>query len=159
MMYMKNWLISDSAYNLSRDELQRAVDSIHAAAYGGESGGTFKNFGGSNPITVTVTPSGQVILSKNNTRPTDAAISKAYEIFGKDNVAVVERRGKNYDTKGLNLSNGGLANHSEVRGIQETKNLYGSAQDSIQAYLRNKLNNGVLNPAEQEVTNKLNIDT
>ena len=125
--------VQGSAYNWPQQELQSAVDSIHAAGYNGEPGGRFRDFGGSNPITITVNPNGTVIVSKNNGRPNIDSISKAKEIFGND-VVIVEGRGKNYSGSTTMTNNGFqiLSNHSEVRGIQESNIRFGTSQDSKQ---------------------------
>ena len=124
--------VKGSAYNLPSNELQTAIDSIHAAAYGGSAGGTFRNHGGENPLTLTVTHKGDIILSAKNSKPLDDAIAKAYELFGEENVTVVSGKGKHYDARGKQLNEGALVKHSEVRGIQQVKIMNGTAEGAKQ---------------------------
>jgi RHS repeat-associated protein len=97
---------NSSVYNWSNDDIQTATDKIHTA----QSGDTW--YGNKNPIAVTVSADGRVIVSKNNGVPGPKARAKAIEIFG----SAVEfvRGGEKSDYK--KTIRGG--NHAEARGIQ-----------------------------------------
>ena len=89
----------------TNDDIQRATDSIHNAQYEG------KWYGSKNPIAVTVTSDGRVIVSKNNGIPGPKSRQMAIQIFG-DNVEFV-RGGKE-----SNYVGGPDPHHAEARGIQ-----------------------------------------
>jgi len=89
----------------TNDDIQRAVDSIHNAQYHG------KWYGAKNPISVTISVDGRVIISKNNYAPGSKSRLMATQIFG-DSVEFVRGGAKNNYAYGENV------NHAEARGIQ-----------------------------------------
>lgn len=95
-------------------ELQRAVDSIHNAQYGG------KWWGNLCPMAVTVGPEGQVIVTKNGgpVRADSQAGQMAIQLFG-SNVELPAGRGSNYWRIGGDTEN----RHAEARGIRAVINL------------------------------------
>ena len=92
-------------YKWSKKKLQQAVEEIHKAQFG-ES-----HFGLKNPMTLTVTPSGRIILSKVGGVPGPKARAAAEAIFGKGNVEFV-KGGKGASAPGAN------GHHAEARAIQ-----------------------------------------
>ena len=95
---------------MSDDELIDAANQINKAQYGDSF------YGKKNPITVSATKNGNVIISKNNGIPGRKSRAKAIEIFG-DKVEFAGGRGANFDCKkwGVNIPS---PNHAEARGIQ-----------------------------------------
>ncbi len=99
--------IGNSTREYSPLELQKAVDSIHEAAYGHKErkelladGSEVKKYtfkdqkGGNAPIALTITSDGDIILS-SNTKLKDKSIQKAYELFGAENVTIVGSKKEN----------------------------------------------------------------
>ena len=99
-------ILNKSVKRWSNEDIQRAVDSIHDAQYGN------KWYGNLNPISVTISKSGNVIVSKNNGVPGPKARAKATQIFGNQVEFVKGGKKSNYQ----NTARGG--NHAEARGIQ-----------------------------------------
>ena len=99
-------ILNKSVKRWSNEDIQRAVDSIHDAQYGN------KWYGNLNPISVTISKSGNVIVSKNNGVPGPKARAKATQIFGNQVEFVKGGKKSNYQ----NTTRGG--NHAEARGIQ-----------------------------------------
>jgi len=89
----------------TNDDIQRAVDSIHNAQYHG------RWYGALNPISVTISADGKVVVSKNNGVPAPKSRAMAAQIFG-NNVEFV------WDGKKTNYVGGKNTNHAEARGIQ-----------------------------------------
>jgi RHS repeat-associated protein len=85
--------------------LQRAVDEIHYAEYGGS------YFGTKNPITVSVTPGGRVVVSQVGGLPGRHARARADEIFKGHKVEYVG------GGESANPPHGVDNHHSEARGI------------------------------------------
>src|SRR5262245_23967656 len=84
--------------------LQRAVDEIHHAQYRGDP------FGTKNPMTVSVTPNGRVVVSQVSGLPGPRARAKAEEIFKGHPVEFVGG-GESANAPGVN------GHHAEARGI------------------------------------------
>jgi len=95
-------------------ELQRAVDSIHNAQFGGHWRGNLC------PMAITVGPEGQVIVTRNRrpVRENSQAGQMATQIFG-SNVIFPVGYGSNYWRIGGDTTN----RHAEARGIRAVINL------------------------------------
>jgi hypothetical protein len=96
------------------EEMQSAIDRIHEAQFGKGGQGI--------PMTLTVTPSGRVILTQVGQRPGPNARAKANEILG-ERVEIPE------GTTRLNAAGEG-GTHSEARGLQAAGS---EAENAIQA--------------------------
>ena len=95
---------------MTDDELIDAANQINKAQYGNSF------FGKKNPITVSATQNGNVVISKNNGIPGRRSRAKAIEIFG-NKVEFAGGRAANFDVNrwGINVPK---PNHAEARGIQ-----------------------------------------
>ena len=105
-------IIESNPYNWEARILQKCIDEIHAAEYGYteredtlSNGTTVKKYsygsdgsrsGGKEPMALTLIKKGKVIVSSNQTKIGDKAKQKAYEIFGKENVEIVEGPGTRF---------------------------------------------------------------
>jgi RHS repeat-associated protein len=87
-------------------ELQHATDRIHEAQYGDDAYAASRN-----PMTLTETPGGRLVLSRVKGIPGPAARAMTDEIFGEGNVEFVEG-GERANAPGAK------GHHSEARGIQ-----------------------------------------
>ena len=101
-------VIASNPYNWDAKVLQQHMDAIHAAQYKpreriekAPDGTTtikyaYGEYGGKEPMAITITKEGKVILSSNQENIKEKAIQKAYELFGEENVDVVQGRGQRY---------------------------------------------------------------
>ena len=101
-------VIASNPYNWDAKVLQQHMDAIHAAQYKtreriekAPDGTTtikyaYDGRGGKEPMAITITKEGKVILSSNQENIKEKAIQKAYELFGEENVDVVQGRGQRY---------------------------------------------------------------
>jgi hypothetical protein len=87
----------------SDEELQAAIDQIHAAQFGPGKGKGI-------PYAVTVSRSGRVVISAVDQKPGPYAVAKAREIFGED-VEIVEGTARTH-------APGPGGQHAEARGLQ-----------------------------------------
>ena len=101
----KRQILGKSLAEWTDEDIQRATDSIHNAQYGG------KWYGSKNPIAVTISTDGHIVVSKNNGIPGPKSREMAIQIFG-SNVEFV-RGGKK-----SNYREGNDVHHAEARGIQ-----------------------------------------
>ena len=95
-------MIASNPYNWDAKVLQQHMDAIHAAQHKpreriekAPDGTTtikyaYGRYGGKEPMAITITKEGKVILSSNQRDIEDTAIQKAYELFGEANVDVVQ---------------------------------------------------------------------
>lgn len=137
--------------------MQCIVDSIHNAQYGGS------KFGDYNPICVTISADGHVIISKNNGVPGPKARRMAKKIFG-DKVKFV-RGGKNSnykdpvtgktETDKKKIKEKGL-NHAEARGIQYMRDNDIEIKDAKQATALNSCDKCIKKQNKHKVDNITN---
>ncbi|WP_243156015.1 RHS repeat-associated core domain-containing protein [Clostridium sp. C2-6-12] len=136
-----NNILNKPVVEWTDEELQRATDSIHNAQYGG------KWFGNKNPISVTVSSEGRVIVSKNNGVPGPKSREMATNIFGDD--AEFVRGGKKSNYQGTTAG----PNHAEARGIQYMLNNDISTEGSRQAVSHYSCNDCAEKQIEHHIEN------
>ena len=121
-------VIASNPYNWDAKVLQQHMDAIHAAQYKpreriekAPDGTTtikyaYGEYGGKEPMAITITKEGKVILSSNQENIKEKAIQKAYELFGEENVDVVKGAKYKPTTEQDKAVNEALANkQSEYR--------------------------------------------
>jgi len=106
-------------------QIEMAANTIHEAQYGDNW------WGNRNPVAVTVTADGTVVVTKNNGVIGPNSRDAATQLFG-DNVVIPSGRGQNYD----NTAGGPYTpapNHAEARGIQGAINTGANSTGARQA--------------------------